>query len=234
MRALLPHFVAVGVAAVSVVGVLAYGLAYPGSTLLGPAVVRGPAGKKVVLTFDDGPSDPATPQILDVLRGNGVKAVFFLCGASAERHPEIVRRIKAEGHQIGNHTYSHPYLHLKAEAAIAGEIDRTQSVLESITGERPTLFRPPFGVRWFSLRALLERRSLKMVLWTARAYDGRLKADALVAQTLGQLGPGAILVMHDGDEAKPDSRTDRSATVRALPDIIAGARRAGYTFTSLE
>lgn len=213
------------------VGVLAYGLGSPQATLLGPALVRGPDPSEVMLTFDDGPTVPYTGQVLDVLRAHGVKATFFLCGSAAERHPELVRRIRDEGHEIGNHTWSHPWLHLMSREAIAAEIDRTQDVLERITGTRPVWFRPPYGVRWFPLRGLLEERGMRMMLWSDRGYDGRLDAPGIVAATLSQLHPGAIVLLHDGFEAKAPSLVDRSATVAALPGIIEGARRAGYRFS---
>lgn len=220
------------VAAVLAVGtVLGVALADPGNTLLCPALVRGPEGRRTVaLTFDDGPSEPYTSQILDELRRRRVKAAFFVCGASAERYPDLVRRIKAEGHQLGNHTYDHPYLVLKSREAIAAEIDRTQEIVERITGSRPTLFRPPFGVRWFTLRGILRERSLTMVLWSLRPLDGRLDARGITELTLKGLHPGAIIVLHDGFEAKDNGLVDRSATVRALPAIIEGARKAGYSF----
>jgi peptidoglycan/xylan/chitin deacetylase (PgdA/CDA1 family) len=217
---------------VAVVGVLAYGLGAPQATLLGPAVIRQAGPTEVALTFDDGPS-PYTAQVLDVLRAQHVHATFFLCGANAERYPELVRRIRAEGHQIGNHTYSHPYLYLMSEKNIAGEIDRTQDVLQKITGARPTLFRPPFGVRWFSLWPVLRERGLTMVLWSDRGYDGALDATGIAKTTLDQLAPGAIILLHDGFETRAPSAVDRAATVRALPAIIAGVRRAGYTFAKL-
>jgi peptidoglycan/xylan/chitin deacetylase (PgdA/CDA1 family) len=217
---------------VAAVGVLAYGLGAPQATLLGPAVIRAAGASEVALTFDDGPS-PYTAQVLDVLRKNHVRATFFLCGENAERYPELVRRIRAEGHQIGNHTYSHPYLYLMSEARIAWEIDRTQDVLQKITGARPTLFRPPFGVRWFSLWPLLRERGLTMVMWSDRGYDGRLGADGIAKTTLEQLTPGAIILLHDGFETRAASEVDRAATVRALPAIISGVRSAGYTFARL-
>lgn len=216
------------------IGALAYGLSNPGATLLGPALVRGPeTSRRVMLTFDDGPSEPYTAQILDILRDSHVKATFFICGASAERYPDLVRRIRAEGHEIGNHTYSHPYLCLKTRACIAGEIDRTQDILEKITGHRPSLFRPPFGVRWFPLWGVLRERSLTMVLWSVRGYDGRLDARGITKLTLEQLHPGAIIVLHDGFEAKSAVEINRSATVRALPAIIEGAKKAGYIFSPI-
>ncbi len=221
----------------AIMAVLAYGLAYPEATLLGPAIVRGPqsapGAREVALTFDDGPSQ-YTPQILDELRATGVRATFFLCGENAERYPDVVRRIRDEGHVIGNHTFSHPYLYLMERRRIVSEIDRTQEILERLTGRRPTLFRPPFGVRWFSLRRILEERGLQMAMWTVRAYDGRYAPERIAQVALGGLRPGAIILLHDGFEAKTPDLVDRSNTVKALPAIIAGARKAGYTFVALK
>lgn len=224
-------FLAAACLSAALAGVLAYGLGSPQATLLGPALVRELDGSsRIALTFDDGPSVPYTGQILDILRKNHVRAAFFLCGANAERYPELVRRIRDEGHVIGNHTYSHPYLYLMSRGGIAAEIDRTQDVLEKISGRRPRLFRPPFGVRWFSLWPLLRERGMTMVLWSVRGYDAGLDAPGIVKTTLEQLHPGAIILLHDGFETKPVAAIDRSATVRALPSIIEGARRSGYEF----
>jgi peptidoglycan/xylan/chitin deacetylase (PgdA/CDA1 family) len=216
--------------AAATVGVLAYGLGAPQATLLGPALVRSGDGPNVALTFDDGPSVPYTGQVLDVLKREHVHATFFLCGENAVQHPELVRRILAEGHEIGNHTWSHPWLYLMPRERIADEIDRTQDALEKITGRRPRLFRPPFGVRWFTLWPLLRERGLTMVMWSARGYDGRYDADGMARVTLQQLTPGGIILLHDGFETRAASEIDRAATVAALPKIIAGARRAGFRF----
>ena len=222
---------------VATIGVLAYGLGAPSATLLGPALVRDaflPGGpRQVALTFDDGPSVPYTGQVLDILRKNHIHATFFICGANAERYPDLVRRIKAEGHEIGNHTYSHPWLYLMDRRKIADEIDRTQDVLQKISGRRPRLFRPPFGVRWFSLWPLLRERGLTMVLWSIRGYDGDRGASAIARTTLDQLQPGGIILLHDGFETHAPTEVDRSGTVRALPAIISGVRRAGYTFVPI-
>jgi peptidoglycan/xylan/chitin deacetylase (PgdA/CDA1 family) len=219
--------------ALAVVGVLAYGLGYPEATLLGPALSRAGDPTEVMLTFDDGPSVPYTAQVLDVLRANHIKATFFLCGANAERYPDLVRRIRDEGHVIGNHTWSHPYLYLASRETIAAEIDRTQDVLEKITGTRPVWFRPPFGVRGFALREILKDRGMKMMLWSDRGHDGNLGAAGIAETTLTQLHPGAIILLHDGFEAKAPALVNRSATVSALPRIISGVRRAGYVFAPL-
>jgi peptidoglycan/xylan/chitin deacetylase (PgdA/CDA1 family) len=220
-------------AALAAVGVLAYGLGAPQATLLGPALVRVGGGPQVALTFDDGPSVPYTGQVLDVLKREHVRATFFLCGENAVAHPELVRRILAEGHEIGNHTWSHPWLYLMSRERIADEIDRTQDALEKITGRRPRLFRPPYGVRWFTLWPLLRERGLTMVMWSARGYDGRYDADGIAKAALRELGPGGIILLHDGFETHAPAEVDRAATVRALPAIIAGARAAGYEFVRL-
>ncbi|HVE14029.1 MAG TPA: polysaccharide deacetylase family protein [Elusimicrobiota bacterium] len=225
--------VSAGLALLATVGALAYGLAAPSATLLGPALARQPGSRKeIALTFDDGPS-PETARVLDILRDNGVRATFFLCGANAERHPELVRRIVAEGHAIGNHTYSHPYLYLMSRERIAGEIDRTQDALERLSGRRPTLFRPPYGVRWFPLWPLLAQRGMRMVLWSAWGREASPDPRVIARTTLEELRPGAIVLLHDGYEAAPGADSRRAPTVQALPEILRGAREAGYAIVPL-
>src|SRR5258707_2554771 len=118
-------------------GLLVYAWSVPQWQIFGPAVVRGrTTGGQVALTFDDGPVAPFTEQILDVLRAKKVTATFFVCGKNVERFPEIVRRIKAEGHTLGNHTYSHPFLYFRSRLDMAREIDRTQEAIEKVAGLR--------------------------------------------------------------------------------------------------
>lgn len=213
-------------------GLMAYGLGAEGSTLLGPALVRLERDTDAALTFDDGPS-PDTALILDVLKEKKVRATFFLCGAAVERYPELARRIVAEGHELGNHTYSHPYLHLKSRETIAAEIDRTQDAIERATGVRPAYFRPPHGVRWFTLWPVLRERGMTLALWNSFPTEGASPADEIVRRAMARLVPGAIILLHDGREARPPGQDLRPATVEALPRIIDGARRAGYRFVLL-
>jgi peptidoglycan-N-acetylglucosamine deacetylase len=214
------------------VGLMAYGLGAEGSTLLGPALVRLERDGDAALTFDDGPS-PDTARILDILKEKKVKATFFLCGAAVERYPDIARRIVAEGHELGNHTYSHPYLHLKSRASIAAEIDRAQDAIEAATGVRPAYFRPPHGVRWFSLWPVLEERGMTLALWNSFPTEGASPAGEIVERAMARLVPGAIILLHDGREARPHGQDLRPATVEALPRIIDGARAKGFEFTLL-
>ena len=206
----------------------------PTSTFFRPVLIRGPqTSKRVSLTFDDGPVSPFTDQILDILRAHEVSATFFLCGKKVEQNPDLVRRIVQDGHTVGNHTYSHPFVYFKSRRRIAREIDRTQDCIEKVIGRRPTVFRPPYGARWFGLVPTLRERGLRMVLWSATGYDWRKRADGIVTATLRELHPGAVILLHDGLKRWGQDSCDRAPTVEALPEIIAEARARGYTFVPL-
>jgi peptidoglycan/xylan/chitin deacetylase (PgdA/CDA1 family) len=217
--------------------VLYYACSWPTSQLLGPALVRGPAdGRRVALTFDDGPAEPFTGQILDILRDERVPATFFCCGKNVERFPKLVRRMEAEGHAVGNHTYSHPLFYLKRRAVIETELDRTQDVIQGVIGHLPRLFRPPYGVRWFGLFPALRQRGLTNVQWSDTGYDWitRYSPAEMARKALARLAPGAVILLHDGREPRAPGEIDASATVAALPAILEGARAAGFSFVPLE
>jgi len=219
---------------------LAFGLwfwwacATPTSTFFRPVLVRGPQeGKRVTLTFDDGPTEQFTGQVLDILRDQHVPATFFVCGRNVEAHPDLLRRIVAEGHTVGNHTYSHPYLFFKSRRRMADEIDRTQAAIEKVVGFRPKVFRPPYGARWFGLVPTLIERGMQLVQWSATGYDWKKDAAGITQSALRELKPGAVILLHDGRETHTAAEIDRSPTVRALANLITGARKAGYTFAPL-
>jgi peptidoglycan/xylan/chitin deacetylase (PgdA/CDA1 family) len=219
---------------------LAFGLwfwwacAIPTSTFFRPAQSRGPEeGKRLCLTFDDGPASPFTDEVLAILRKYQLPATFFLCGRNVEREPDLARRIVSEGHTVGNHTYSHPFLGFKSRRRMAWEIDRAQDIIEKVTGQRPRFFRPPYGVRWFGLVPTLRQRGMHLVLWSTTGYDWKKDVPGIVAATMQELKPGAVILLHDGRETRTTGQVDRSRTVRALPAIIEGARQRGYTFVPL-
>ena len=134
-------------------GLVAYGAVGPSSQLFGPYRSKGKRGmRSIALTFDDGPSE-STPQLLDFLARERVAATFFQCGVNVARLPQIAREVVAHAHQLGNHTYSHPLLALKTPGFIDSEFDRAQRVIEDETAVTPAILRPPFGVRWFGMRA---------------------------------------------------------------------------------
>jgi len=220
---------------------LAFGLwfwwacATPSSTFFRPVLVRGPQdGKRISLTFDDGPAGQFTEQVLDILREHHVPATFFVCGKNVEEHPNLLRRIVAEGHAVGNHSYSHPYFFFKSRRRIAEEIDRTQAIIETVVGFRPNIFRPPYGARWFGLVPTLQERGMHLIQWSATGYDWKKDAAGITQTALRELKPGAIILLHDGRETRPAAQIDRSPTTAALPSLIAGARQEGYTFAPLK
>lgn len=220
-----------------VVALLYYGCAVPSSQLLGRALVRGPAGgRRVALTFDDGPTPPSTERILDVLKQHGVTATFFVNGRWVDRFPSTLRRIQSDGHSIGNHTYSHLFLYLKSRRRIAHEIDLTQDAIERVTGMRPSIFRCPYGIRWFGLFTELRRRSMTAVQWSDTGFDWVKKntpAD-IARKALQHLADGSVILLHDGCGASEPGEANHTATAEALPAIIAEVRRRGLQFVPVE
>jgi len=197
---------------------LGYAIVAPGSQWLGKTLVRGPeTDQKISLTFDDGPGE-ATPQILDILKKANIRATFFLCGENVERFPDLARRIADEGHEIGNHTYSHPYLFWKTPGRIVREITRAQAVIARSTGCQPRVFRPPYGVRWFGLFPILSQNHLSPVMWSVSGADWRLPAAKIGSRVIRKAKPGSIILLHDGVPLKEGG--DRKATAEALGEIV--------------
>jgi len=215
-------------------GLFWYACSVPSSQLLCSSFVRGPReSPSVALTFDDGPASPFTEQILDTLRTHQVTATFFVCGQNVERRPDLVRRILAEGHSLGNHTYSHPFLYFRGRARIAKEIDLTQQAIERAVGQQPRVFRPPYGVRWFGLASVLRERGLLAVQWSDAGGDWKRTSQGIVKRLVPGVRSGSVILLHDGHGVLPPGAVDRSATVSALPEVIAGIRRRGFRFVSL-
>jgi peptidoglycan/xylan/chitin deacetylase (PgdA/CDA1 family) len=184
---------------------------------------RAPA---VALSFDDGPTEPYTSQILSVLRRYEVKATFFVLGAQAVANPWTLRRAVAEGHEIGNHTWDHPPLPLRTPSFVRSTIRRTSDAVEEIAGVRPRLFRPPFGWRnpWVSGAA--RREGCETVAWTVGVNDtGQPGANVIIERAIAGLRDGAILLLHDGRGVDPDP--DASQVVAALPAILREIQRRG-------
>ena len=220
-----------------VVALLTYGSSVPRSQLFGRSLVRGKAGQgRVALTFDDGPTPPCTDKVLNVLNEYGVTATFFVNGKWVDRFPETLRRIQREGHAIGNHTYTHLFLYLKRQRRMAEEIDRTQDAIERVTGQRPRIFRCPYGVRWFGLFAVLKRRGMTAVQWSDTGFDWVKKNTSadIARKTLKDLGDGSVILLHDGCGAKEPEEVDHSPTVAALPAIIKEVQKRGFKFVPVE
>jgi peptidoglycan/xylan/chitin deacetylase (PgdA/CDA1 family) len=187
-----------------------------------PNAPAAPGEPVVALTFDDGPHPQFTPPILDILRRYGVKATFFMLGSQAERHPDLVRQVVAEGHVVANHTWMHPHLPKVPADRFAFEIDHTTEVLQGVSGQRVTCVRPPYGDSNPAVTEQLNARGLASVVWTADSRDfEKPGVDAIVASALKDLQPGGVILMHDGGGV-------RDQTIAALPRIIEGIQAAGY------
>ena len=202
------------------------------SSVFGRSRWRGPSGRRsIALTFDDGPSE-STPQVLDVLARHGVPATFFQCGANVDRLPSIARAVGEAGHEIGNHTYSHPLLCFRSPAFMEQELRRAQETIGRHTGVTPGWFRAPFGVRWFGLGGAQRRVGVDAVMWTVIGYDWSRPADAVVERVSGGVSNGAILCLHDGRELQ--ARPDIGVTVEAVRRLVPLLLERGYKFETVD
>lgn len=201
----------------------------PASSFFGHAFTGVAPGRGIVaLTYDDGPNDPDTSRILDVLKGEGVHATFFVVGRAAARDPAVLRRMVRDGHAIGNHTWDHAHLNVLSRAAIDGELARTEAAIFAATGLRTTLARPPFGARSFVVMDELRRRGYTCVLWSVPlANDWENLEPALIAKRiLERTQDGSVIVLHDGDRGRPaDRRRDVEATRLIVRDLKARGLR---------
>lgn len=206
----------------------AYGSVSKSSQLFGPSVYRGPGRRRsVALTFDDGPSE-GTLRILDYLQSEGVWATFFQCGMNVRRLPRIAGEVAARGHQLGNHTYSHPKLPFKSREFIAREFTDAQRIIVAETGIAPMICRPPYGFRWAGMREIQHRLSLLGVMWTVMGYDWSWAADRVARHVVARTAPGGIICLHDGRGVH--KAPDVSATLRAVKQIVPMLKDRGYSF----
>jgi peptidoglycan/xylan/chitin deacetylase (PgdA/CDA1 family) len=212
-------------------GVMAYAVRGRSSTWLAPSVYRGPANRaSVALTFDDGPSE-FTPELLNVLERFGVSATFFQCGMHVRRLPAIARAVISGGHEIGNHTDTHPRLYLQRAAFIRQELDHAQESILEATGVVPTLFRAPYGVRWLGLREAQAQLGLLGVMWTTLGRDWTLPPEAIARRLLSGARNGAIFCLHDGREAQ--QRPDIRATIEAVREFLPRLLDRGFRFQTV-
>ncbi|MCL2090835.1 MAG: polysaccharide deacetylase family protein [Micrococcales bacterium] len=177
----------------------------------------------VALTFDDGPGD-YTALLLDDLAARGVPATFFVLGSQVDKHPDIVARMAAEGHAVGNHSWSHPRLTTLSAEEAGWQIDATTTIVQQTTGTTPTLVRPPYGVSNDTVLAVLAERGAAAIMWSVDTEDWRNRDVEITTQrALEGTEPGAIILMHD---IHPTS-------VQAVPGIVDQLQAAGYTLVTV-
>lgn len=217
----------------TMIGGAAHGAYHRNSRVFGPVLGELPSdGKRVSLTFDDGPNPDATPRVLDALAKHGVKATFFVLGAHAERWPELVHRVLEEGHQIGNHGYFHRKLHLKSPAYVKRDIILGKRAIERAGGPPPRFFRAPHGFRSPWVTAIARSLGERTIGWSLGVWDSdRPGVQAIVDRTIQGARSGSIVLLHDGDGYNANG--DRTQTAAALPGIIQGLRDRGFDFVTL-
>jgi peptidoglycan/xylan/chitin deacetylase (PgdA/CDA1 family) len=189
-------------------------------------LVRGPVhGDGVCLTFDDGPHPENTPPLLDALKEHGVRATFFVIGRQAEQHPDLVRRMAAEGHVVGHHSYTHSEPAETSARQLDDEVRRTRELLSSLVGGESCLFRPPKGKVTAGKLWRLWRAKQTVVLWNADPKDYARASDAEVREWFRDhpLRAGDVVLMHD----------NHPHAARVVPDLVEAARRGGLRFVTI-
>ena len=181
-------------------------------------------GKVIALTFDDGPG-PYTAQLLDILDQHGAKATFFLIGSKVSAQADVLRRMHARGHQLGNHSWSHPELPKLPVDQIAGEIDRTNDAIKQATGVTPTVMRPPYGAVNSAVLEQLRLRGMSSILWSVDTRDWADRNSQIVcSRAVAGAHPGAIILMHDIHQT----------SVGAVPCILSALKQQGYSFVTVQ
>lgn len=212
------------------------GIFRPASPWFMPLVTHGPrSGHAVALTFDDGPDPEVTPQILDLLGKHGATATFFVIARHVEQHPELARRILAEGHDIGNHTYAHPRLfNTWLRRAMREEMARAQASIEKELNYRPQWFRPPVGLKNPHLALAANDLNLPVVMWSRHARDTLFNNPDYIAQrVLKRIRAGDIVDLHDGHDHQSSRNAHRHHTLAAVELILQGLKARGLQAVTL-
>ena len=218
------------VPAVALTGFPAWGAFHPRSQLFGPTICR--AGNLCALTFDDGPNPRVTPKLLDLLEKNRIPATFFVLGKYVEEHRTLTAEIRARGHAIGNHTFTHPSLVFFSQRQIREELKRCEDAVANATGNGTSLVRPPFGFRGPQFHAAAQRAGYsKVVMWSISGNDWKQQPATYVSQRIKRVRAGDIILLHDGDHRVANA--DRSPMLEALEHWLPRWKDTGLQFVKL-
>jgi len=204
-----------------------------GRTFIGlPRTVLTRGTKQLALTYDDGPNDPHTLRLLEVLAKQGVHATFFLIGRYVQQRPDIAREIVKARHVVGNHTFTHPLLIFKSTAEVRQELSDCRSALQDAIGEHSNLFRPPFGGRRPAVLRIVREVGLQPVMWNVTGYDWNAPPAAVIERKVTkQIRGGDVILLHDGGHKQMGA--DRSQTVLATENLIKRYQQDGYEFKTI-
>ena len=218
-----------------------YGYVAPGAQVFGKVYFSGRTTDKIVaLSFDDGPNEPYTSQILDILNRYGIKATFFVVGKNVELYPETAKKLVASGDILGNHTYSHDANHA-LEFGSDKDIELAQEAILKVTGVKPHLYRPPHGKKSPWELRYIKNEFLVEVTWSDAAGEvhnrlivGKPTPETVAKAIISKARPGKIILLHDGYGTEHnDAKSDKSLTVQVLPMIIEGLSKQGYRFVTI-
>ena len=220
-------------------GGYAYAARWPTSQFFGRTLTAGFDRNEVAFTFDDGPNDPYTLQLLDLLAEYQVRAIFFMIGNFARRRPDLARAVQKAGHLIGNHTMSHPSLKWERPSRVREELAGCNAVLEDVLGEPVHYFRPPFGSRRPDVLRTAVELGLRPVMWNVTAHDWdatdsvslAARVHRLVARNQ-RLGRGSNILLHDGGHL--ELGTDRSVTPAATKILLEGWAGSGLRKVAID
>ncbi|HEX5340842.1 MAG TPA: polysaccharide deacetylase family protein [Gammaproteobacteria bacterium] len=225
---------AFGVPALLLIALVTDGIARPGSSLFYPTITHGARDSgRVALSFDDGPDPVVTPQVLDALAETGAHATFFVIGKSLAAQPELAKRMLAEGHVLGNHSWQHSrWQNFRFPAWHVREIQRGEQAIAAATGSAgPVLYRPPVGLKSGELARAACRLGLTLVAWSLHSHDTRLPGPERIAQrVLGKIRGGDIVLLHDGHDLPGRQRPFCAQAVRL---ILQGLREKGLECVSI-
>ena len=222
-----------GVAAAAAATAAGYQSMAPTGQWFGRTFTGLPHGtKQIALTYDDGPNDPHTLKLLDVLAKHNVKATFFMIGRFVRERPDIARAVAEAGHVIGNHTFTHPLLIFESAAQTRSELETCRAALTDAIGEHSNLFRPPFGGRRPATLRIARELSLQTVMWNLTGYDWNAPPAAEIEKKVSrQIRGGDVILLHDGGHKAMGA--DRSQTVLATDSLIQRYKDQGYEFVTV-